>query len=219
MRTIRVIGRGQLKVRPDTTRITMTLEGLHKEYSEALSRSAQDTERLRDALLPFGFDRSDLKTLQFGVDPEYESYQEKDGIYRQRFAGYRFRHTMKLEFPSDNERLGKILYALANGEIRPELRLSYTVRDPEAVKNALLAKAVADAKEKAAVLTRAAGVTLLQMQSIDYSWGESDLECRPMNDALPFRKAALPAAGSCALDIEPDEIPVSDTVTLVWEIS
>ena len=74
-------------------------------------------------------------------------YKDK-GTYKQRFIGYKFRHTLKVEFESDNERLGKVLYALANSPVRPEFRLSYTVKDPEAVKNALLGKAVTDAKEK-----------------------------------------------------------------------
>ena len=36
MRTIRVTGKGQIKVKPDITRITMTLTGVFKEYSETL---------------------------------------------------------------------------------------------------------------------------------------------------------------------------------------
>ncbi|MBR2653274.1 MAG: SIMPL domain-containing protein [Lachnospiraceae bacterium] len=47
MRTIRVTGRGQLKVHPDMTRIIITLEGRHKEYGETLQRSSRDTERLK----------------------------------------------------------------------------------------------------------------------------------------------------------------------------
>ena len=33
-RTIRITGKGQLKVKPDTTRITITLEGVYPEYSD-----------------------------------------------------------------------------------------------------------------------------------------------------------------------------------------
>ncbi len=220
MRTIRVTGKGRIRVKPDTTRITMTLEGRHREYGETLRASSQETESVKDILCGFGFARADLKTLQFGVDTEYESYQDSDGAYRQRFVGYRYRHVMKVEFPSDGDRLGELLYALANGPVSPEFRISYTVRDPEATKNELLGKAVTDAKEKALVLTRAAGVALKEMQNIDYSWGEIDLETRPMDGAL-FAEAcaaAPKAAMRYDLDIEPDDIEVSDTVTVVWEI-
>ncbi len=219
MRTIRVTGKGSLKLRPDTTRITMTLEGLQQNYGDTLRRSSEDTEKLKTVLAEFGFAGSDLKTLQFSVDAEYESYQE-NGSYKRRFAGYRFRHLMKLEFPSDNERLGRVLYALANGRVRPEFQLSYTVSDPEAAKNELLGRAVQDAKEKAAVLSRAGDVRLKEIQDIHYSWGEADFEVRPMNGAiLADRCLAEPmAAKSYDLDIVPDDIQVSDTVTVVWEI-
>ena len=157
MRTIRVTGKGQIKVKPDITRITMTLTGVFKEYSETLRHSSEDTEALKDVLSAFGFERPDLKTLRFHVDTEYESYRDKNNDYKRRFVGYRFNHALKVEFESDNDRLGKILYALANG------------KDPEAAKNLLLGKAVTDAKKKAAVLTQAGGVKLKDIQSIDYS--------------------------------------------------
>ena len=146
MRTIRVTGKGQIKVKPDITRITMTLTGVFKEYSETLRHSSENTEALKDVLSAFGFERSDLKTLSFHVDTEYESYRDKNNDYKRRFVGYQFNHALKVEFESDNDRLGKILYALANGKVRPEFRISYTVKDPEAAKNLLLGKAVTDAK-------------------------------------------------------------------------
>ena len=221
MRTIRVTGKGRLKVRPDTTRITISLEGTWPEYGETLRHSSQDTERLKDLLSAFGFARSDLKTLNFNVETEYESYEDR-GTYKQRFIGYRFTHMMKVEFPSDNDRLGKVLYALANCPVKPEFRLSYTVSDPEAAKNDLLGKAVTDAKEKASVLTQAAGVTLKDIQSIDYSWGEIDFEYRPMNRMLMadeyLARPMVAESPSYDMDIEPDDIEVSDTVTVLWEI-
>ena len=222
MRTIRVTGKGQIKVKPDMTRITMSLEGIYPEYGEALRHYSLDTEHLKDVLSAFGFERSDLKTLNFNVETEYESYKDK-GTYKQRFVGYKFRHMMKVEFPSDNDRLGKVLYALANCPIEPEFRLSYTVSDPEAAKNELLAKAVTDAKEKASVLTQAAGVTLKDIQNIDYSWGEIDFEYCPMNrmlmaDECPADPMVAEGA-SYDMDIEPDDIEVSDTVTVLWEIA
>ena len=120
---------------------------------------------------------------------------------------------------SDNDRLGKILYALAHCALHPEFRISYTVKDREAAKNELLGKAVADAKEKAAVLSRSAEVTLKAIQSIDYSWGEINFEVRPMNKMLEAECLAAPmAAPGYDIDIEPDDIEVSDTVTVVWEI-
>ena len=57
------------------------------------------------------------------------------------------------EFLSDQKCLGNILYLLAN---HMAIRFIFFVEDVEASKNELLGKAVADAKEKAAVLSEAA---------------------------------------------------------------
>lgn len=219
MRTIRVTGKGNLKVHPDMTRITVTMSALDKDYAQTLKNSSEDTEKIRDLLSGFGFARTDLKTLNFNVDTEYESYRE-GSEYKQRFAGYRYRHTMKVEFESDNGRLGKVLYALANSEIHPEFNISYFVKDQEKAKNELLGKAVTDAKEKAAVLTAAAGLELKDIQSVDYSWGEISMEVRPMGRMLAANKmsAANGVEDGYSMDMEPDDINISDTVTVVWEI-
>lgn len=219
-RVIKVTGKGVLKVKPDMTRITMTLEGLYQDYEETLRRSGEDTEVLKDILERLGFDRTDVKTLSFNVETKHESYQAKDGSWKQRFIGYEFRHILKVEFDSDHKRLGRVLYALANAEkIHPEFRLSYIVKDKEGSKNRLLGKAVEDAKEKATVLTQAAGVTLKEIQTIDYSWGEIDFEYRPMGSNVLMEKRCASGNAGYDVDIEPDDIEVSDTVTVTWEIA
>ena len=220
MRTIRVTGKGKIKVKPDMTRLTITLEDTCPEYSETLKKSNEVTEQVKDLFVPFGFEKSDLKTLSFNVDTEYESYNDH-GTYKQRFLGYSYKHVLKVEFEFDNKRLGKILYALANSPLQPEFRLSYTVKDPEAVKNKLLGKAVLDAKEKAAVLTQAADVTLKDIQSIDYSWGEIDFVTKPMNEMrlMECTECEMSAPAAYDIDIEADDIDVTDTVTVVWEIA
>ncbi len=218
MRTIRVTGKGQIRVKPDQTRITLSLEGLYPDYGETLRRSVEDKEKIKDLLTELGFARTDLKTLIFNVDTEYERYQEKN-TYKQHFVGYKYHHQMKVEFDSDNERLGKVLYALAKCPLQPEFRLSYTVKDPEAAKNELLVKAVADAQAKALVLTQASCVILKDIQSIDYSWNQINFEIQPMSCMLMTEDCAAEGNDSYDIDIEPDDIQVSDMVTVLWEIS
>lgn len=217
-RNIRVTGKGNIKVRPDMTRITITLEGVHKEYDKTLEHSSKDTEELKNILASHDFIASDVKTLSFNVDVENESYEDKNGNWKRRFVGYRFKHVMKIEFESDNGRLGRILYSLANAKsIHPEFRISYFVKDEEAAKNELLGKAVKDAQAKAEILSSAAGVKLGDIQNIDYSWGVINMEISPMHmDMLCEREYT--GSASYDMDIEPDDVEVSDTVTVIWGI-
>ncbi len=221
-RVIRVTGKGQIKVKPDMTRITLTLENTREQYGETLEASAKDTETMKGLLEEQGFAPGDVKTLSFKIDMENKSYQDGNGSWKTRFVGYKYRHVMKVEFPSDNDRLGKILYLLANnGALRPEFRFSFFVKDAEASKNELLGKAVADAKAKAEVLATAADVRLKEIASIDYSWGEVNFEISPMERGMELMDCKMMAseeACSYDIDIEPDDIQVSDTVTVVWNI-
>ena len=216
LRRIRVTGKGQLRIKPDMTRVAMTLTGVKKEYAEALELSSAQTGTVKEVLSAFGFAPEDVRTLRFHVNAEYEGYEEQ-GQWKQRFVGYKFEHALKIEFLSDNHRLGQVLYALGHAEVQPEIQISFTVRDREAAKNQLLDRAVADAREKAAVLAEVAGVALKAIRSIDYSLDEMDFEVRPMNAVLCRKEAA--ADGAYHIDMEPDDIEVSDTVTMVWEIA
>lgn len=220
-RTIKVTGKGKLSIKPDTIRLIMTVEGLEKEYEDAVRISAAMTEDIKKLFVKRGFSKDDLKTLYFNVSTEFESYQAKDKSWKKRFEGYKFVHKMKIEFPSDNKSLGGILYALSHSTIRPEFRFEYTVAEPEKYKNALLGNAVTDSKQKAEVLVSAAGIKLGNIVTIDYSWGEIDFITRPMNDIMLEEYCvggACPDDLSYDIDINPDDIDVSDTVTVIWNL-
>jgi len=218
-RTIRVTGKGTLAVKPDRIRILIHQTELLENYEGAVSASAEKKTVLTDALAELGFPKEELKTLSFNIQTEYESYQAKDKSWKERILGYRFTHRMKLEFPNDNALLGKVLGKLAVCPDEPNFSIEYTVSDPEAAKNELLAKAVRDSREKAGALTEAAEVTLGEIRMIDYSWGEIEFVSRPMRDFSA--KACLGRnieSDEVGLDIEADDIRVEDTVTVVWEI-
>ena len=220
MRTIRVTGQGEIKLKPDITRLKVTVKGFDIEYAEALRKSAKETEQLRILMKDFGFESSDLKTVSFSVEPEFEHYKEDD-MFKQRHVGYTYSHSMKIEFPTDNDRLGKIMYALANATpANPQFLINYLVKDEEAAKNELLGKAVIDAREKAIALTQAAGVRLKQIQSIDYSWGQRNFQFDPIHRIGRDDEDTLldDADEGYDLNIEPDDKTVSDSVTVIWEI-
>ena len=217
-RIIKVTGRGKISVKPDTIQLNINAEGIYKEYAEAVRRSTEDTALIRETIAKAGLDPKDLKTVYFGVDTEYENYQDRHGNWKQRFKGYKYSHSMHLKFPADNEVLGKVLYELANCKVSVQFSISHTVKDVEAVKNELLGKAVTDSRTKAQVLTEAAGVTLGDIVNIDYSWGELEIYSRPMRN-LAFGSAINAKEDSAFdLDIEAEDIDVQDTVTVVWEI-
>lgn len=84
------------------------------------------------------------------------------------------------------------------------------------IKNSLLEKAVEDSKNKAEILSKAAGVSLGKIKNINYSWGELEIYSRPIQD---FELMKSDTVESYDMDIEADDIDLEDSVTIEWEIS
>lgn len=216
-RSIRVTGKGVLKLKPDMIQLMIDLSGTDPDYEQIMTLSATQTNALKEGIAALGFDKSNVKTLSFGIDPRYENYQDEHNNWQRRFVDYRFQHRLKLEMDADNALLGKVLSAIAATKLQPELDIVHTVRDTESAKNRLLGNAVADATEKAKILTQAAGLTLGSIITIDYSWGELEITERCMNVPVAKCMAAADSAAP-AMDIDPDDIEVTDTVTMEWNI-
>ena len=174
-RTITIKDIGKLSLKPDLTVVYLTLKTVRAGYDKAMDKAAKHLEQLRSAIAEIGFTKYDLKTTSFDVGTEYENERDKNGNYKQIFVGYRVTLGLKLEFDFDSQRPSKVLGAIAVCIAEPELNVQFTVKDKEAVDAALLDSACANAKAKAEILTKASGVTLGELVSIDYNWGELHL--------------------------------------------
>ena len=214
-RVIRVTGKGKISLSPDKTVIRLDLNGSRKEYREALIASGEATDQVKASLAPLGFKKDAVKTVSFDIDPEYESYQEKN-VWKQRLVGYRYSHSLKLEFPRDRELLAFTLGALSLCPASPSVSISYGLMDPEAAKNKLLGLACQDALAKAKTLAEASGVRLGELLSVDYSWGQAELEVRPMRKTMALGARMMTDEAAVDVDMEPDDITTTDTVTMVW---
>lgn len=215
-RVIRVKGRGKLSVSPDTIQLNLNLKDVHKDYEETIKASSKDTETVKECIVKAGLAKKDVKTTYFNVDTYYESYHDKKGNYKSKFAGYEYRHDMHIKFPNDNKILSKVLTALSKSKLPIEFSIKHTVKDIDKVKNELLAKAIEDSKEKAVVLAKASGVTLGDIITIDYSWVDFEVSSRPMNALYNSFESKL--WDTDEMDLEVDDIDVEDNVMVVWEI-
>lgn len=217
-KTITIKGIGKLSLKPDQVVVSLTLKATDKNYDKAMNTAAKHLEQLRGALVGIGFTKDDLKTTNFNVGTEYESERDKNGNYKRIFIGYSVTHQLKLEFDFDSQRLSQTLGAIAACIAEPELNVQFTVKDKESVNAALLENACVNAKANAGILAKASGVTLGDLISIDYNWGELHLFSPTQHD-MEDACMRLSSAAPTSIEIEPDDIDISDSVTFVWEIS
>lgn len=217
MRTIRVTGKGQVSVKPDTIKLRITTEGTYYEYEDTIRISADQTRILRETLAGAGLDPADLKTTSFDINTAYESYRDDNDDYKRRFIGYKFSHRTYIKFENDNKILGRVLYAISKCPIDINFDIDYTVSNPEDAKNEMLKNAITDAKSKAKILAEAAEVELGQIEDISYSWSELHFTSSPI-DNFVMEPKMMAAPNAYDIEIEADDIDLSDTVTVVWEI-
>ena len=216
-KTIRVTGKGTIKATPDTVVLSLKIEGICKEYDEIVELASMELEYIKRVLEKQGFKKEDLRTVDFDIYPRHESQKDKKGNYKSVFVGYGYERKMKLSFPKDNHRLGKVMVALARCGADPSISINYTISDTESLKNQILEKAIRDARQKAIALCRGAEVELGEIVNIDYSFGTVFFETAPIEMGCLAEK-------SCSIgyepdfDIEPDDISSSDNVTVIYRI-
>ena len=216
-RTITVKGMGRVTTSPDYVVISMSLEAHEQDYEATMELATKKIEQLNASLEEIGFEKKAIKTTNFNVRTDYERVKDRNGNYKSVFNGYICSHRLKVEFDFETKRLAQTLYAISRCLAQPELSISFTVKDPSAVNKELLRSATINAKEKAQILCEASGVELGQLLTIDYNWGELNIVSHT-DYMLEEKCMAMPVGGLADMDIEPDDIDVSDTATFVWEI-
>jgi len=215
-REIVVKGVGKVSTPPDLLVVSIDLEVVEPEYDKALNAATERLDTLRAAVAAAGHDKKTLKTTQFTVNTKYDSYKDKHNNWKQKFIGYSCAHGLRLEFNLDMKKLGVTLEAIADCPAKPKFNIEFSVKDTNAVSERLLQSAIDNAKQKAVALTTAAGVKLGAIKRIDYNWSEhylySKTEFKFMDrDAAYFESPR-------AMDIEPEDIDVSDSVTVIWSM-
>ena len=217
-RVITVKGIGKVSAKPDLIVLSMSLAIKNMDYEKTIEESAVAISQIQKSIVGIGFEKSDLKTTDYKVKTSYKSVHDLRNNYKDVFDGYECKHSLKLEFDFEMKKLAKVFSALAACPANPQFSVAFSVKDKNAVSEDLIVDAAENAKVKANILAKASGVTLGQIVNIDYSWGELHM-CSDTGFEMRDALNRLRPGSLMEMDIEPDDIDVSDTVTFVWEIS
>jgi len=209
MRIIKVQGKGTVSVPPDTVILSFEIASQAPVYADCLQDLNARTEGLRQAIKASSKKRTDLKTVAFDVRADTKT---KNGQYLS--ISYRASHRLQIELPVDTQLLNLVLYEVAKGQSGAEIRLTFTVKDKDGLRNRVLTDAVKVAKANAVVLAEAAGLKLGKIQQIDYGWAEVrfyEHEANTISEAPSMTR-------EYAADIDPADVRAEDNVTLVYAI-
>lgn len=210
-RIIKVKGVGKASMPADEIRINIELKSFGDSYEKSLEKSNYDLENLRGALKEEGFQKEDIKTINFSVDAKYEN-ETTDFNSKRRFVGYEIRHSLKIKFNNDSDKLNSALNALAGSKANPEFSIFYGLRDSTDFKEEILKNAISNSKRKATLLAKELGVKLGEILSINYNF-DDDVEFHS-----PLNLQRSMSLMSNDISIVPEDLEQTDTVDITWKI-
>lgn len=205
-RTVTVKGSATVSVDPDMVVLSFEISAKERDYAECVDEANRRLNALRDDVQSVGIAREHLKTRFFDIAADYEKIKEHEV-----FKGYEASHRLALRLPMDKEKLNQVLNKITKGESRTHFYIGFDVSDKQAFQMEALIQAVQDARTKAEVLAQAAGADLGQLISIEHGWAE--VRIRSSRHAF----LAEPAV-QYDLDVQPDQVKIEDSATLVWAI-
>src|SRR5439155_6493949 len=201
-----VTGEGSVNVTPDIAEIRSGVTTRGKTVREATETNSKTMAAILTALTESGIPQKDVRTAQLSIQPVYAS---QDSGKEQKLVGYNVVNHVSAKI-KHIEKLGDVLDRLIAAGATDVWNVEFLVSDPGKALDQAREAAIADARRKAEVYARAAGVTLGKVISIEEEPGSSA--------PGPMRALARPAP-STRMPIAPGEDTLRAVVTLGFEIA
>lgn len=185
-RRIVVTGEGRVEAAPDLATVTAGVQTEAAAAAPALAATSAAMRSVFEALAAAGIAPADMQTSQLSVDPVWAD----DGAGVSRVRGYSASNLVTIRV-REIAQLGAVIDAVGAAGANRVFGIAFELSEPRAQLDAARERAVADARAKAELLAKAAGVTLGPVQSIRES---GDAAPRPMFARAEMDVAAAPVA-------------------------
>lgn len=214
--TISVQGKGSIHVVPDVTRLEITIERVFPDYQKAFAQAKENSAWVVK-ILEFNKKPGKLaKTVKFDItDHEVNDYDTLGHYKSSHVEGYDLEQRIKIDLPIDNVLTNNIVRGIGKFIPGAQINIGYTVQDPRPHQMKMLARAVSDAKEKAGIMAEAAECSLGKVENINYRYSNVSVYSQARN--IHDSKEAF-ASTADSLDITPDDLVMSDTVDVTFEL-
>jgi uncharacterized protein YggE len=196
----------QVKAQPDTAFVTFGVVSKDKNARTAARANAAKTSAVLAAITNAGIKRSDVKTIDYSLDPEVD-YDKQPTV----IVGYSASNTVSVR-TKDLAKLGDLVDAAVSAGANNVQGVRFTIEDQRKLRQKALALAVKKAESKARAIAGALGARLGPATSASESIDEYTPYSRNMVMARPALRA------KAATPISPGEVSVSAEVKVVYSI-
>ncbi len=154
-RTITITAEGKVTATPDTAVVDASIVGNDTTQQKAQSDIDQNAAKLVAFLQSSGIDKSDISTSGYNLYPQYDN----TGKAPNTITGYSASETLTVKI-KDISKVSDIIGGLTQNGSNQIQNVSYTINDPDALREQARQQALQSAGQKAADLASAAHVKL-----------------------------------------------------------
>ncbi|KUG04384.1 hypothetical protein ASZ90_018150 [hydrocarbon metagenome] len=199
---------GTVNVVPDQALISMAILKTDPNLNRALESNNSTTENVIAAMKNAGISEVDIKTSNFSVYPEYD-YSETG---QNKIKSYQVRNEISV-LVRDLNKVGSILDTAISSGANTLNYVNFKKADTSAAENQALVQAVKRAREKAGILSTAAGLTVGRLVSITEGYGQ------PVFYSNTVYAEDIKGMGGASVPINPGELQINASVTIVYEMN
>ena len=186
-----------------------------KEAQELLNKSIDKT---LSYLTEQGVESKDIKSIYGGISPRYEYVKSYYTSGERKLVGFTARQSIEVKI-RDVDKANTIRTELAEAGVDNIDGPDFSIDDEEGYKEEARAKAIVDAKEKAAVLAKDLGVKLVKI--VNFSEGSNYYPYRDSMKVMSAVEESISwdsAGGAQAPSLPIGENKITSNVTITYEI-
>jgi len=206
-RTLSVSGEGEVRAAPDQSSLSAGVTTGAATAAQALAANSRAMNAVFATLKRLGIPDKDIQTSNFSLSPQYQAC--KPGMTcPQRIVGYQVSNNVNVTV-EELDKTGPVLDALVSSGSNQIGGIYFSIHDTKSLLRVAREAAVKDAIDHAQTYSKAAGVTLGPILSIQEGGSEPP---RPMYRAMAVMANAAPPP------VAGGELSVSANVTITWQI-
>ena len=217
-RQVHVSGTAKVSASPDVAEISIGVSTAKPTALEAAEANNAAMTGLLEAIKKRGVAPKDIRTSYVSISPQYSTpaQPKPDGLPEltvPKVVGYEVSNNVSVT-TRDLAKVGELLDAALNAGSNQLYGISFRIDDRESVLAGLRAKAFDDAKAKAEIYAKRAGMELgpvAQISEADAGWMPSPGGPGPMMMAAPMAPGA-------SMPVNPGEQEVSLSVSVSYEL-
>jgi len=202
-----VVGEGSVTVAPDYARIRSGVSTSAKTVKEASDANARLMANILATLADAGIAKKDIQTSEFSIMPVYGEPNPPGGA---KLSGYRVSNRVNVTIHQISQ-VGEILDRLVKAGATDSANITFLVSEREKALDEAREAAIANARHKADLYARAAGLSLGRVV-----WITESADFEPIAPVQSRMKLASPMS---AVPIERGEDTITARVTVGFDIA